>query len=233
MPGLTSIDVAAFVWFFICVFGYAWATHHGRLAHGGLILAINRQRAEWMENMAQRDNRMVDIQVLGTLSRGNAFFASTAVIVTGALAAVFTSVEELQALTAKFPFLRQTTVFMWQVKVIFLIGIFVFAFFKFAWAFRLSNYTAIMIGATPIYTEDNAKQCLEHAARAATLAGLVGQHANSGMRAYYFGLAGLGWFIHPVVFMLAVLWVVVVLYRREYRSRALRSIATGSGGTEV
>ena len=38
---------------------------------------------------------------------------------------------------------------LWEVKVLLLIGIFVFAFFKFAWAFRLTHYTAILIGAAP------------------------------------------------------------------------------------
>ena len=164
-------------------------------------------------------------RVLANLGRGNSFFASTSVLVTGALAALFGSVEELQLLATKLPFLRQTTVFMWQMKTLFLMGVFIYAFFKFAWAYRLSHYTGIMIGATPIATSRNKKLCADHAARAAELAGNVGRHANAGLRAYYFGIATLGWFIHPLVFMLTTLAVVLVVYRREYRSRALATIS--------
>ncbi len=225
MPGLTLTDIAALAWFVLCVGGYGYATRYGTLANDGLVRAINEQRKRWMINMAERENRMVDVQVLANLSRGNAFFASTAVFVAGALAALFGTVEELQALATKFPFLRQTTVFMWQLKVLFLMTVFILAFFKFAWAFRLSHYTAILIGATPIATSRNKKQCLAHAELAASIAGIVGHHSNAGLRYYYFGIAGLGWFIHPSVFMLTTLWVVGVLYRREYRSRAFRMIS--------
>ena len=38
------------------------------------------------------------------------------------------------------------------------------------------------------------------------------------------GQAALGWFLHPLVFMVASLWVVFALYRREFRSKALRAV---------
>ena len=224
MPGLTITDIIAIAWFFLFAAGYSYATQHGPLAKSGLVQAIDRQRVLWMANMAVRENRMVDVQVLANLSRGNAFFASTSVFVTGAFAALFGNVEELQILAAKFPLLRHTTVFMWQFKVLFLMGIFIYAFFKFAWAYRLSHYTGILIGATPILTSKNKKECIKHADRTAILEGLVGRHSNAGLRAYYFGIATLGWFVHPTVFMLTMLWVVGVLYRREYRSNALSTV---------
>lgn len=225
MPGLTFIDIAALAWFLLCAGGYSYATRYGTLSKGGLVGAVNEQRKSWMAVMAVRENRMVDVQVLAALARGIAFFASTAVFVTGALAALFGTVEELHALATKFPFLRQTTVFMWQLKVLFLMTVFILAFFKFAWAYRLAHYTGILIGATPIATNRNKKQCLAHAERVAGIAGIVGQHSNAGLRYYYFGIAGLGWFIHPTVFMLTTLWVVAVIYRREYHSRAFKIMA--------
>ena len=228
MPGLMITDVAALAWFVLCAGGYGLTTRYGMLANGGLVRAINEQRKLWMANMAARDNRVVDVQVVANLARGNAFFASTAVFVTGALAALFGAVEEIQALATKFPFLRQTTVFMWQLKILFLMSVFILAFFKFAWAFRLSHYTAILIGATPIATSRNKKQCLAHAENAAHVAGIVGHHSNAGLRYYYFGIAALGWFIHPLVFMFTTLWVVGVLYRREYHSRTFRIISDKS-----
>ncbi len=224
MPGMTIADITAIFWFFLLAGGYSYLTNTGPLSKDGLVKAISQKREQWMANMAVRENRMVDVQVLANLSRGNAFFASTSVFVTGALAALFGNVQELQILAEKFPFLHHTTVFMWQFKVLFLMSIFIFAFFKYAWAYRLSHYTGILIGATPIANGRNKKACLDQASKAAILASLVGRHANTGLRAYYFGIATLGWFIHPTVFMLTMLWVIGVIYRREYRSRALATI---------
>ena len=53
------------------------------------------------------------------------------------------------------------------------------------------------------------------------ISSLAARHANDGLRAYYFALAVLSWFLHPVAFMLATAWVTAVLYRREFLSRAL------------
>ena len=68
-----------------------------------------------------------------------------------------------------------------------------------------------------------------HAERAATIIGLAAYHLNRGLRGYFFALAALAWFLHPVLFAVGSTWVVLVLYRREFRSRALRVIR-GDGG---
>ena len=47
---------------------------------------------------------------------------------------------------------------------------------------------------------------------------------NGGLRAYYFALAALGWFVHPLVFIGTVLWIVLVLLRRQFFSHTLRSV---------
>ena len=90
---------------------------------------------------------------------------------------------------------------------------------------RLSHYTAILIGATPAATPELNAECRAHADRAARLAGLSGEHANAGLRAYYFGMAALGWLLHPFLLMATGTLVVMVLYRREYRSRARDVVA--------
>ena len=50
----------------------------------------------------------------------------------------------------------------------------------------------------------------------------AGNQFNLGLRAYYFGLAALSWFIHPWVFMVVTAGVVLVLYHREFHSRVLK-----------
>jgi uncharacterized membrane protein len=108
----------------------------------------------------------------------------------------------------------------WEVKMTLLLVIFVNAFFELTWALRQFNYGSILIGGygrTPaaIPAAEIAAEVVNRAAR----------HFNTGLRAYYFGLAVLGWVVHPVAFILASLWVVWELHRREFRSAVQAAIA--------
>ena len=71
------------------------------------------------------------------------------------------------------------------------------------------------------YLERKTESANEFAAANASVITLAVLNFNRGLRAYYFGLAVLSWFIHPVLFALATLWVVAVLYRREFMSKTL------------
>ena len=55
--------------------------------------------------------------------------------------------------------------------------------------------------------------------------GYAAEHANSGLRAFYYAIAGMAWFFHPVAFMLATSWILAILIRRDYFSRSRRAIA--------
>jgi uncharacterized membrane protein len=107
--------------------------------------------------------------------------------------------------------------------------IMIFAFFKFAWALRLSHYTVIMMGATPEPTGEDSARRLDHAKRTAQLLGLVGEHSNQGLRSFYYTIAGLMWFFHPLAFMAATTWVLLILLRRDFMSHS-RSILRGDNG---
>ena len=47
---------------------------------------------------------------------------------------------------------------------------------------------------------------------------------NRGLRAYFFALAALAWFVHPLLFMVANVYVLYVLHRREFRSKSLKAL---------
>ncbi len=47
---------------------------------------------------------------------------------------------------------------------------------------------------------------------------------NNGLRAYYFGVAALSWFLHPVLMIAVTIGVVYVLHQREFRSRTLQAL---------
>jgi uncharacterized membrane protein len=66
---------------------------------------------------------------------------------------------------------------------------------------------------------------------AAQVANRAARHFNTGLRAYYFGLAALAWIVHPVALMLASLLVLRELHRREFRSVLREALVTSSAVT--
>lgn len=219
------MDAAALAYFLLAIGIYRLISGRRPLEARSLVGAIQAQRVQWMLNMARRENRMLDALLLTSLGQGNAFFASTSAIAVGGLAATIGSGEKLQAILGRLPYVAATTPFVWEVKQLLIMAIFIYAFFKFAWAFRISHYAAIMIGATPEAGSATAEACTQHAERTARLIGLAGEHSNSGLRSYYHAIAAIAWFFHPVLFMLATTWVILILARRDFFSRSLHVIA--------
>ena len=226
---LGPLDLVAVGWFLICSFGYAWATTRGPLSRRpNLVAAVEARRNAWMLEAAKREVRIVDAQLHMTLSSGTAFFASTTVIVLGGLAAMLGAADDLKTRLQELPLMGEVPIATLEIKILFVMAIVIRAFFKFAWAFRLTHYTSIMMGALPTWPADDdpaaIEACRRHAAKTARMSGLAALHNNDGLRSMYFAIAGLGWFLHPLVFIGGCAWVVAIVYRREFRSRALAAI---------
>lgn len=222
---LTSPDAAALAWFFVWIVGYRLIAGSATLERRSIVGAVQQQRERWMTNMAIRDARIVDAHLLGGLSQGNAFFASTSALIIGGLAAMMGSGDKIQILLERLPFVAKSSPALFEIKLLMLVAIFVYAFFKFAWAFRLSHYAAIMIGATPLLDAGNRETCERHAMRTARLIGIAAEHSNGGLRAFYYAIAGMAWFFHPLAFVAATTWVVLILVRRDFFSRSRRLIS--------
>jgi uncharacterized membrane protein len=215
------LDVAAPLWFLLCWIGYAIYADGG----GGrrtLMLRMHEFRKAWLRRMLERENRVVDTQIVSVLIQNISFFASSAILIIGGLVAVLGAREEAMAAIAEIPLAATTPAHVWEAKILLLIVIFVYAFFTLTWSLRQFNYVTIMIGAAPPPREANAPGAEPFVERAAMLATRAGDHFNKAMRAYYFGLAALSWFVHPVLFMVITSWVVAVVARREFRSVTLR-----------
>lgn len=225
METLSTLDVVAVIWFAAITVGYRFLVSIDALERRSIVHAMQKQRLRWMRNMAHRDNRMIDAMLLGALGQGNAFFASTSAIAIGGLAAIMGSGDKAIVFINRIPYAAQSTPMLWEIKIVLLMGIFVFAFFKFAWAFRLSHYVHVMIGATPLADVGNAADRERHAERTARLIGLAAEHANGGIRSFYYALAALTWFFHPLVFMAAIAWVGGIMARRDFYSRAYKIVA--------
>ena len=224
--GVTWLDVVALAWFVVCTIGYNILTSSRRLWQISLVGAIQTQRLRWMANMAHRHDRVIDVLLISSLATGNSFFASTSIVILGALSAVLGAGEHAQAVLERMPFTAHTDPVAWDVKIIVLMTVFIYAFFKFAWAFRLAHYSMIMMGATPPQSSpDSLAEREEQAARAARVAGIAAEHGNLGLRSYYFGMAAIGWFFHPLAFIASTTFVVLIVTRREFFSRTLNILS--------
>lgn len=229
MDAVTAADLVAPAWFLACWIGYtlfAAGSLGGRFGQRSLMARMHDYRRAWMTRMLTRDNRMLDIQVIGVLVRGNTFFASTSLFIVAGLLAVLGAREQAQAVLADLPFAAPPSPAIWETKVLFLAVVFVYAFFKFTWALRVFNYVAVLVGGAPEEPKDEKPSELARrfAERGARISSLAADHFNGGLRAYYFGLAALTWFVHPTLFMALSIWVVLVLWRREFRSNTLRML---------
>jgi uncharacterized membrane protein len=224
VPSITSLDGIALLWFLTCWIGYTFFADHRPRQPRSLMRAMHANRARWMGRMLERDNRMVDTGIVGNLLRIVTFFASTTIFILGGLIAVFGAADTAMEVVADLPLAARTSRRLWKVKLLLLIVIFAYAFFKFTWSLRQFNYCSIMIGGAPPAGRPSEHDT-EYARRVAAVSSLAADHFNRGLRAYYFGLAALSWFVHPALFIAASGWVVLVLYRREFRSKALKALA--------
>jgi len=230
------VDIVALAWFFAWWVGYTMVSHkHGQRAPS-LLSESSRRRREWMARIVQREVRIMDTAILTNLSSSPTFFASTSIIIIGGLFALLGTTDKVSAIVSELPFTAKVSDQNWEIKIIVMIGIFVYAFFKFTWALRQFNFVSVMVGAAPPPPEPDESERPDGPLLAQTrrrfidsatlVVSYAGLNYNLGLRSYYFGIGSTTWFINPYAFMVATVWVVAILYLREFRSKTLRALAS-------
>jgi uncharacterized membrane protein len=144
---LPLVDWLAMGCFFAMWIGYAlFAKFWGRHERS-LIATTNRYRALWMLQATARDPRMLDGLITQNLSHTPSFFSSTTIIIIGGLLALMGTTDKAAELVRDIPFVTQTPMFVFEFKILVLLGIFVYAFFRFSWSMRQYTFVALVIGA--------------------------------------------------------------------------------------
>lgn len=224
MPPLPLADLFAFAGFLASWIGYTVLAEHRNLLGRSLSAVMTRHRLSWMRAMCDRDNRVADTALLGNLMRSVAFFASATLLVLGGLVALVGSGERGYAVFRDLPFADPAGgLAAFEVKLVLLAMVFVYTFFQITWSLRQFNYCCVLLGLAPApEASDAAKDAFaKHAAR---LQALAANSFNRGLRAYYFALAMLLWFVSAWAFLGATLLVSAVLYRREFHSKSLKTL---------
>ena len=213
-------------WLALAFFAGSWWAYAHHADHAGqqnLLSATNRYRLQWMREMLSRENRTIDAIMVGNLSRSITFFANTTIFILLGLMTLLGYGDKASKVLEAIPFVEPANGFIWELKIFVLIIIFIYAFFKYSWSMRQYNYAGIYIAAAPPRESlDSDREVV--AQNGAWLIGNAARHFNNGLRAYYFGLAALAWFVHPLLFLAATGWVLFVTHRREYRSGTLSNL---------
>ncbi len=217
-------DWLAMLLFFASWIGYAWYAERGHSGGDTLLARTNQYRRYWLLQASYRDPRMLDGIITQALSTTPAFFSSASIIVLGGLFALLGVTDRASELVNEMPFSQPSTVMLFDAKVLLLVGIFIYAFFRFSWSMRLHTFVALAIGSMPSAESFEGGQFdrQAHVLRASRLVGLAAEAFNSGLRAYYMSFAVIGWFFSPQAFIVATLLVVAVIYRREFQSDVLK-----------
>jgi uncharacterized membrane protein len=223
---LSMADLGALAFFLIVWLLHTLASDGKLVSRMSLTTAMNAQREAWMRTMAEREIRIVDTAILSGLQQGTAFFASSSLIALGGCFALLGASDRVLEVLSNLPLGGAPSRPAFQIKVLGLVLILAFSFFKFGWAYRLFNYCSILIGAVPIPHGEASRNPVTQTAvwRAAQMNMLAGKHFNSGLRGVFFSIGYLGWFVDPVVFVLSTLLLLAVLVRRQFFSAARRAV---------
>jgi uncharacterized membrane protein len=220
------VDIAAFGFFVIEWTVYAITLEHSAYGRDSLSARMHVYREIWVRNLLNREARMVDMQIMASLQNGTAFFASTSLIAIGGGLTLLRATSDAIAVLGTLPFGLSPSPALWELKCVGLILIFIYTFFKFAWAYRLFNYVAILFGAMPPATQRDTPEAEAHVIRTTRLFESAGKHFNRGQRAFFFALAYLGWFVSPWVLIITTAAVVIVIWRRQFASNAWQAMGS-------
>jgi uncharacterized membrane protein len=219
-------DIAAVAFFALEWTVYAITLEHTAYGRDSLSARMHIYREVWVRNLLNREARMVDMQIMASLQNGTAFFASTSLIAIGGALALLRSTNDALAVLGALPVDLTPSPALWEVKCVGLILIFIYTFFKFAWAYRLFNYVAILFGAMPPAGQRDTPAAEAHVLRTTRLFEAAGRHFNRGQRAFFFALGYLGWFVSPWVLFMTTAAVVIVIWRRQFASRAWEAMGS-------
>ena len=218
---LSFLDITALIWFLLCWIGYS---HYVNTSPKSLMSRMRFWRAKWSLTMLMRDNRIVDSQVITGLNNVVTFFCSTSIFITAGLFASMGASEQIVTIVNQLSFMQSTSIAIVEIKIGLLIVILVYSFFKFGWSIKQHSYSAVVMAAVPDAKMASLENDSEQAELMGKLSSLGAEHFNDGIRAYYFALATVSWFIHPLAYIGIITWVVLVLHRRDFRSKLLKHL---------
>jgi len=218
----TILDWLALIAFFVAVLAYGrYADHAGNRLLNARMREI---RARWMRRYLEREDRVLDSILTGHSINSIALFSSATLLIVVALLGVFTNADTAYHMGLTSSFVVHTTKELFQVKLIGLVCVFVYGFYRFTWALLQYNYFLALIGSAPFKDHLTPAAIDELGNQMSVVLNSAVTSFHSGFRSYYHALAWIGWFFHPLVFLAATAFVTFVLVYRQLASPSAGAI---------
>jgi len=216
------LDWLALIAFFVSVLAYShYADHVG----SRLLNARMREiRARWMRRYLERDDRVIDAILTGHSINSIALFCSATLLIVVALLGVLTNADAAYRVAITSSFVTHTTIELFQVKLIGLVCVFVYGLYRFTWALLQYNYFLALIGSAPLKDHLTPMAIDDMGNQMSVVLNSAVTSFHSGFRTYYYALAWIGWFFHPLVFIAATAFVTFVLVYRQFASPSAAAI---------
>jgi uncharacterized membrane protein len=219
---LTPLNAAALALFAVC-----W------LAYEPLLRALSRGRAintdltvvrqAWMRNMAGRENKFMDGQLLSQSLNSASFFASSNLILIAAAAGVLFGGESTFRSASSLLVLKTSSRLLFEGQLALVILALARGLLDFIWSIRQMNYCLAAFGAAPVEAAPVLQR--EYGDRTTEVLNPALRAFSNGVRGYYFALAAAAWVFGAVPFIVATLGAMSLLLWRQRRSPAARGVA--------
>jgi len=204
----------------IVLFAYGPVTHLVGVRRPSLSQLMDEHRRDWVTHALHRETPL-DAILSGNLMNAVSFFASTTALLILALFTVIGQLPEFAPALATITFGMDYAPADLQIHNVAMLVLFVSAFLSFTLSLRQFNHFCILLGAA-----DRTRDPLIDEVRIiARVNALAAQSFNSGIRAYYFAIPMLGWFVSGWLAIVLTLGTLFFLIHREYFSEARWLIA--------
>lgn len=207
----------------LCYFAYRIVVPLVEKRRPSLSVIMNMQRRRWVANATRRESPF-DAILSGNIMGSVSFLASTAVLLILAIFAVFGQVPALlEALNSLSPERHYNSAEV-QMHLVVMLVMFVLAFFAFTLSLRQFNHFCIMLGAID-HSEPTSDEEIDAITR---MNALGAQNFNSGIRAYYFSVATVAWFVADWLPIVTCVATILILVHREFFSSSHRTAASAA-----
>ena len=220
--GSSLLDWLALIAFFVAVLAYS--RHADHVGDRLLNARMREIRARWMRCSLERHDRVIDAILTGHSINSITLFCSATLLIVVALLGVFTNVDAAYRIASTSTFVIHTTFELFQVKLIGLVCVFVYGFYRFTWALLQYNYFLALIGSAPSREHLDPAAIDKMGSQMSVVLNSAVTSFHSGFRTYYYALAWVGWFFHPLVFIAATAFVTFVLVYRQIASPSAGAI---------
>jgi len=205
----------------LCWFAYNYGVPLIERKRPSLSVIMSMQRRRWVKNATLRESPL-DAILSANLMSSVSFLASTSVLLVLAIfAAIGQTSSVMEALNGVGMGVDYSPADL-QIHFVVMLAIFTLSFFAFTLALRQFNHFCIMIGAM----DHSGRVSEAEVDSIAQLNTLAAKNFNNGIRAYYFAVPAVAWFVSPWLAIAITAITTAFIIHREFFSSAHRIAAS-------